>query len=556
MINIIACLVLISCIGLIKQRMKYDRLMSWIMLFVGVLLFIDFAMEAVNFKEGGFSFLWSTSKIGDITIDFKPSPMECRLILPLFFISLMTILYNNIYRYEEKKSAFNSYILLNLVSLSLLICSKNYVQLTTAIFTIDILGYLLLKDVDSSHRYVVYNFFADMCLYMVLTLVSGRLESLAISDIPQYLKIGHHKDFVGLILLFVVLIKAGSFMFHSYIVDLNSAKFQRMSAVNMLYAPLAGVLMALKLHGLLIVSDFVYPILKVVSFLTILYGIGNAICTDNIKKKLIYLNMSFIGLLLIMLANSDFHWDWSYSFYYGVAYFINLLFLKIYLYQNNENKVSLMLNSKETNSLMLKATLLQFILIFNIFITLIFEISAEENKELVFVYGLAILFSIAVILNHIYSSPHSRRLEKLSPNSLRPISFLATVSILLYANAEIGAYSMYNWMFIIILLLIIKAPFITSLRKIYEIEWLQKEDISKSFFLYTLVTPFMYISRTLWLMVDFIFSEKIITTSLNGMHKIGISLFFKINQKNYITYFLFIIAGILCFIASYYRRQM
>ena len=556
MINIIACLVLISFIGLVKQRMKYDRLVSWLMLFVGVVLFIDFAVEAVNFKGNGFSFLWSTSKIGDITIDFMPSPMECRLILPLFFISLMTILYNNIYRYEEKKSAFNSYILLNLVSLSLLICSKNYVQLTTAIFTTDILGYLLLKDVDSSHRYVVYNFFADMCLYMVLTLVSGRLESLLISDIPYYSEIGHHKDFVGLILLFVVFIKAGSFMFQSYIVDLSSAKFQRMSAVNMLYAPLAGILMALKLYELLIVSDFVYPILKVVSLLTFLYGIGKTISTDNIKKKLIYLNMSFISLLLIMLANSNFHWNWTYSLYYGVAYFINLLFLKIYLYQNNENKVSLMLNSKETNSLVLKATLLQFILIFNIFITLIFEISAEEKKEMVFVYGLSILFSIGIILNHIYNSPHSRKLEKLSPNSLRPISFLATASILLYVTAEIEAYSMYNGMFIVILLLIIKAPFITSLRKIYEIEWLQKEDISKSFFLYTLVTPFMYVSRTLWLMVDFIFSEKIITTSLNGMHKMGISLFFKINQKNYITYILFIIAGILCFVASYYRRQM
>lgn len=58
----------------------------------------------------------------------------------------------------KKKSAFNALVTLNFVSLSLLVCAENCVQLITAVFITDILGYLILKDVDSSRRYVVYNF--------------------------------------------------------------------------------------------------------------------------------------------------------------------------------------------------------------------------------------------------------------------------------------------------------------------------------------------------------------------------------------------------------------
>ena len=166
MIHIIAALIILSFVGLVKQRMKYDRLMSWLMFFVATILFMDFAASAVNLNKETFSFLWNTSKIGDITIDFSPKQGEHRLLLPLFFLSLVTILHNNIFRYEEKKSAFNAFVLLNLTSLGLLICSENYVQLITAVFVTDILGYLILKDVDSSHRYVVYNFFADTKVYL------------------------------------------------------------------------------------------------------------------------------------------------------------------------------------------------------------------------------------------------------------------------------------------------------------------------------------------------------------------------------------------------------
>lgn len=97
---------------------------------------------------------------------------------------------------------------------------------------------------------------------------------------------------------------------------------------------------------------------------------------------------------------------------------------------------------------------------------------------------------------------------------------------------------------------------LSRLRAVYGIEWLQKEDLSKSFFFYALVTPLMYISRTLWLLVDFVFSEKIITAGLSALNRLGLSVFFKINRKSYMAYFVFILLGFLAFVVSFYRSEL
>lgn len=43
---------------------------------------------------------------------------------------------------KKKRAAFNALVTLNFVSLSLLVCAENYVQLITSVFITEILGYL------------------------------------------------------------------------------------------------------------------------------------------------------------------------------------------------------------------------------------------------------------------------------------------------------------------------------------------------------------------------------------------------------------------------------
>ena len=552
MANMMVYLVVAGLVGLLRLRMRYDRIMSWLMFFVAAFLFINFSEQLCREWKQGFSLLWNSSKIGDITIDFYPSEKECQLLFPVFFISLLTILHNNIFRYEEKKSAFNSLIILNFVTLSLLVCAENYIQLMTCVFVADILGYVLLKDVDASRRYVVYNFLADTCLFMILALVCGKLQSLELSDMPRYEEIGRHKDFVGLITALALLIKSGCFMFQSYLLDLSTAKFQRMSAVNLLFSPLAGILVLLKMHSLITLSDLALPLVKIIGFLTYATGIAYFVLIDNIKKKSVYLNMGFIGFGVLMLAENGFAANWNFSAYYTAICFFNLMLLKIYLYQNHETKVSAMLNANETNVWLLRGTLIQTIMTANIFLTVLWRLSSELSSVWVIYGGVIIMLALAVVLNHIYRSPHTRRLEELNPNPLRVVSLLINVALLAWGSWCLRAYMWYNLVWVLLFMALIAVPWLTKLRSAYEIAWLQREDLSKSFFFYMLVTPLMYLSRTLWVMFDFVFSEKIVTAGLAWLNRLSLSAFLKLNRKSGKACLIFTLFGLAVFAASFY----
>jgi hypothetical protein len=66
--------------------------------------------------------------MGNITIDFQPSELANKLIIPIFIVSLLTILNNSIFHYEERKSNFNAFVIFNFISLSLLISAENYIK--------------------------------------------------------------------------------------------------------------------------------------------------------------------------------------------------------------------------------------------------------------------------------------------------------------------------------------------------------------------------------------------------------------------------------------------
>ncbi len=553
-VNVMSYLVIIALFGFIRMRMRYDRFLSWMMFIGTAFLFARYSIAAAHEQNLGFTFLWSPTRIGDITISFIPNLTINTLIIPLFFISLMTILNNNIFRYEEKRCTFNAYIILNFVMLCLLVAAQNYVQLITAVFISDILGYLILKDVDAAHRYVIYNLFADMCLFMILAMACGKVQSLEVSSLFNYEQIGRHKDFVGLITVAALFIKTGCFLFQSYLFDLSKARFQRMSAVNLLFSPLCGLILLMRLHNLITISGLILPLLKAMSGLTFAAGLVYFIIKNNIQKKTVSLNMAFGGLLIYMLTLNNFSWMPLFSYYITIVYFVNLLIFKIYLYQNREENISEMLNCSELNTPPLSAILIMMTIIANIFTVTALKLAEALSSSLPAAGIGCILFALCIVLSHIYKSPHCRRLDYLNPNTLRILSFIINFAIILSAGAYFRIYGLPNLFFTLIFLGLIALPLWQRFRPLYNLEKLQREDISKSLLEYLLVSPFRYISRMLWLVVDFIFSERIITAAISATNHFGVSVFFKINKKSHIASLLFFLLGIAVFALSFYER--
>lgn len=553
-INTMLYLVVMALVGFTRLHLRYDRVLSWLMFWGSAFLLADYCSGIRAHQNIGFSFLWSKTKIGAIMVDFMPSVTDNYLIVPIFFISVFAILNNNIFHYEERKSLFNSIIILNFITLSLLICATNYVQLITTVFVSDILGYMILKDVDSSRRYVIYNFFADMCLFMILALACGKIQNLELNTLLNYKYIGQHRDFVGVVTAFAVFIKIGCFLFQSYLLDITSARFQRMSAVNLLFSPLVGFLLLIKLHTLLQVSNLFVPLLTIMSVTTFFSGLIYFIIKDNIQKKAVCLNMAFYGLLMYLLKISDFKWMILLSYYLIGMYLFNMLLFKIYIYQNRETKVSRMLKGREANAFPLQTIFIELVCLIAIFLNLMIEITKILGVQNILAFTLGIILALSVVLNHIYKSPYSRCLDYLPSSSEKILSFVVNAVVLSIGGYLFGVYNWTSVLFFVCFLGATSLPVWKKLYPLYKKEWLQKEDVSKSLFYYILVEPLKYISRILWLMIDFILSEKIITAMFTGVNRGIISSFLKVNPKSVQAGVLYILIGIIVFIFSFYRR--
>ncbi|MBP5698535.1 MAG: hypothetical protein J6W96_03295 [Alphaproteobacteria bacterium] len=545
-INTMAYMLIISLLGMLRLRIRYDKLLSWGMFFSVAYLFGVYCQQSFTGTVYGFSLLWEETQIGNITLDFNPTAISNQIILPIFFISLLVILNNNIFRYEERRCLFNSFIIMNLISLCLIISATNYVQLITMIFISDIIGYLILKNVDSSHRYAIYNFFADMCLFMILALACGKIQSIDITRLLGYEQIGRHKDFVGLMIALSLFIKLGCFPFQNYLQDISSARFHRTIAVNMLGTPLVGMLVLIKLHNLLFVSDIALPIYKIITILTFLVGIAGFILQVHIQKKIINLNMAFIGIMLQLLLINDFNWDFSFGMILIGIYLFNHLFFEIYIYQDRETNITDMASVNGPKASILKILLFRETLLSCLFIILLWNMSFADNNWLVIAGGIIIFIAMSIILHHIYVSPKKSNLmiSGIKSRSWHIIPGLINLILLAlgykYINPAI-------WLIILlstIFLVLIASPLGKFFHQFYNKKGLQDNNLSKNFFLYTIVSPLTYLSRISWLFVDVIISEKIITSFISMIEKGSHWLFSKTNRYNYKSSFMFIIIGI------------
>lgn len=554
-VNLLVLLLAVGAIGLLRFRMRYDRVLSWLMLIASVVLVYSYSLNAFDGISEGFQYLWSKTKFGDLFISFHPEVYWNKLIIPILLLLVLSIMNNNVFHYEERRGIFNSLLIFNAVSLCLLITSENYVQILTMIFVSDILGYTLLKDGDSSHRYAIYNFFADMCLFAVFASVCGRLQSLDVRQLLNYNQVGRHKDFVSLAVALAIFIKIGCVPFHSYLLDLTNARFHRMNVINLLFSPLCGLILLIKLNNILTMSDIFVPVYLGLGYLSFVVGIYGFVVKDNILCKVVYLNLSLFSILMLMLQSTGFVWQNIFSCYYFIIYLLNLMLFKIYLYQNREECVSNMLNSSSINSIALKTILLQITMVVNIGIMLMHVYVKNTSNNTIFYLFILLICALSIVLNHIYKSRNSNCLDYKKENNKSLISFAVNTVVLIMAIVYFNAYHWKNVIYIFIFLCLVNVPIWSKFEKLYDKKSLQTEDYCRYLFNYMFFVPIKHISKTLWIMVDFVISEKIITSAIEAINRQSITLFFKLNPKKGFAGIIFIIIGIAIFVISFVKER-
>ena len=160
--NIVLVLLILGIFPLWKLRRRYDNIIVSISFLLVSALFFYFIRSWQTGTESSFLMLWDSSASGDIKISVNSTLLNYAVIFPFFVVAVVSLFNNLFFRYEKKKRAFSSLIILMLVSFIMLISGDNFIQVITFVFVIDILSQILIQDVYAGRRYGIYNLAADM----------------------------------------------------------------------------------------------------------------------------------------------------------------------------------------------------------------------------------------------------------------------------------------------------------------------------------------------------------------------------------------------------------
>lgn len=317
-------LLFIGFFSFFHTREKYDSFFSFVFMAFACLVFAFFLMDWHVLSDSAQVFVLNRSHEGHVNLDIVSSKQNYVLIFPFFVNTLLALMNNQIFKYEQHKKYKLSLFVLNLTSFIFLIAGNNFIQLMTFVFIIDILSQILISDANAAQRYSVYNLVADMGLFLVLSMLQGKLPNLDVGNISHYYETGHHRDFIMFVVMFSLFIKFGLFLFQGYWLDLKSAKFHNLYFLPYLSTPMAALILFIKFYPLLVVSPSFLPLLNTIIILSMVWGTLGAIFNRQLKEKFVYCNMLGIAFLVKALEMANFAWNMNFSYILMSLFVFNL----------------------------------------------------------------------------------------------------------------------------------------------------------------------------------------------------------------------------------------
>lgn len=549
--NIFLYLVVAGLGTQIITRGNFERFFSLLLLsllaFVTLHLYQSWQLNLYD----SFTYHWITSRYNKVDINLFSTTTNYSFIFPFFIISGLMILHNIFYSLEAHKLRLNGLILLNLAGLILLICSQNFIQLLVGACVIDVLGFYLINDMAAKKKYIFYNMIADLGLFMVFAILWGYLGSINIEKFGDYNKLGSHKDLVAIVLLICIFVKSGLFLFQNPLLDLHAINFNRLNIISFCSTPIVGIILLYKTYGLLPISEYSIPVLQIFAAVSMCWGLIGALLMDNIKEKVIYLNIMFyaliygllsIGLISVLLFSSLIILSYL---------FINCI-QNVVIASSNENYVSRMGGFIKSIKISLIVTLITLFALFQI---LLQNINAE-NHFWIWSYVSALVLASSYILHQIYlgvthSDDRVWAMLK-NPNIIYWLPQLLISGAYIYFG-PLNNYELYA-VIVVFVLLFVLGP-LRKLSAFYDNEKVQEADWFSDWYDIAITTPIKVLGRVLWLTIDFLIIEKTIISGLSNMTNFLIRLTGKAHTNTGLNNFAFIILGwIIVIFFFYYRR--
>lgn len=381
-------LLLLGIFSLFHTRPRYDTLLAFFITFFCVGIFTMFLFDwktSIDFTQG---FMLDSFLGSNVKFEITSSKHNYMLIFPFFFITISAMVNNLFFKYETQKKSCAMIFVFNILAFIMLIVGNNLIQVITFVFIIDILSQLLIKDSQAGRRYSIYNFFADMGLFLVLAMLEGKLTNLDVGHISHYYETGRHRDFIMFMLMISLSIKFGFFFFQGYWLDLKSAKFHNLYSLPYLSTPMAALILFTKFYPLLVVSPSFLPTLNIMVTLSMLWGAIGSVLNFQIKEKFVYLNMIHMAFVVKLIQTLDFSWNMHFSYLIVLCFIFNLCLYYLH-YEIDRNEAQ--------NKLPVYLVLASILMTMIGFECELFNLLTPENAQWIMFFAILWLLSVSSI---------------------------------------------------------------------------------------------------------------------------------------------------------------
>ncbi len=536
-------LLLIGLFSLIRTREKYDFILSTAITGFVSLVFFFFILDYRVGYDSVQTYLLDHEQSGNIKLEIISSLQNYILIFP-FFVSTILALFNNIiFRYEPQKKAVAGFFVLNLISFIMLIAGNNFIQIITFVFIIDILSQLLIRDRNAGKRYSLYNFAADMGLFLVLAMLQGKLPNLDVGNISHYYETGRHRDFIMFVIMLSLFVKFGFFLFQGYWLDLKSAKFHNLYFLPYLSTPMAALILFVKFYPLLVVSPSFLPFLNIMVGLTMLWGGVWAVLNPQIKEKFVYCNMLNIAFLVKLIEKSNFIWNIHFSNILILLFIFNLCLYYLH-YEIDRNHAK--------NKLSLYFVLAAFIADIAAFSLQI--INLYTNDHLFIIIAFAVLF-LCVMTYMFYQIGLKLKGEfLLKQNDYRTIFVMIVLIGICFVFGKTDISRCWPLCFVfasfIVLCHIHSFAFLQPRENLRS--KLQNIDLFGLIYQRLIISPIKHTGIVFNLLTDFIFLERTVSPVVSKINTVLIKTYRHVSRLGMVYYLLCTVMGILLAICLFY----
>lgn len=523
-------LLIIGAFSSTRTGVKADRVLAVASVASLFVVFINFCESMFSGTMNAFSFEWNASQGRNVAFDIVSNPYNYSLIFSCFVVTILACFHNLLFRYEERRAAYNAVLCFNLVAQILLITSNNFVQLVSGLFITDILALFLMKDGGACRLFSMMNMLADMMLFMVLAVVNSRVDSLDLAQVSIYREIGIHANWIALIGLTAIFIKLGFFGVHLGILELKNIRFHRMQNVLFLSSPFAALILLVKFRALWSVSEYFTLYLDIMCVLTAIWAFCCSIWVNDFKSKTIYWMMAFWALMVELLRFSEFVWVPEFNKLILEMYVFMTAMYLFYFYNNRRKLTTQMMQLRLVHKERIASVLLNVMLVIMAAALTLSTIYYRVNGFYIWGFSVLFLLSVAMAIGQICFHYNSHYVGVQHDISFKWIVFFELLGICVWLLKGVQLENFAVWGSIIVFSLAILLLPAQKLSEFYKVKSLQQNNLGHRLY-HGVVRSLRLSGYLLGLLIDRIFLERVVLSSMVVLSTTTVRLFRRLHNS-------------------------